>query len=800
MMMASSSSYRNVLPPHTSWHGCNDPLQQPAAAAIAVRQGPQFDSPCVRQVFPTPAPPDVSIQSIVVTLDTNNRIREGCHGACDEFGQPLVDDPANPTNNVTLPISISEGPLKVVQAYIAMVQVPLAQYTVEECQKRLWFSEGIRLDVLETADDTVRALSVEVDGVVSTAQLPPFLNAVVDVDATDPTHPIFTTQFNHALDVVDAWNWGQPIHLVSTPIDGDASLILSSSNVTILTPTSFQVSGVTSTTWTASGSGVFAYVNAPTIPSPAHLARLVTAALDVVAPGEFAVSYNPCTGMFTVVWNGPQVGCQTDQRQSGCDVYLFNEYSNSLAGIMGFAGSSRLPFRRKTVEKSAGAYVRTTTCPQYEVVGTFGFQCRSFIDVQPGSYLPQALLTELGSVFNRMYFDGGCAKDPALRSVFVFSDACGTCHSIPIPYGMYSPEQLAAYIQQEMNAADPLGNTYQVQYSQDDGVFLFESTATFGLEFGEAANTMSPTRIGFLPVAYRGDTMYQSQRPFFAPQTRCCGTLLPTGRPSYLYQPVWMSAQQKMSLNVCKPPIVSGTLVNLGDGVGQITTGVAHGFNAGEAVDVTLAGNTFTVLVKHVVSAFVFNVELGGTALDAGGSVCAVKSGIVVSNLLFSKLANQPHMPGYLLGFSERDVLWKDDALAPAASSSSLQPCAAQCVSPSQAVTGSPPFVSVYNMELNTPQYALLHFTYPPGEAHCQQQWGDENMTNVLPIPLFTTNTQQFTRVFPLTMHWPQGVRLTQVKMALLNPDHTPMQLHNKNWSVIIVLQTPVASIQMGLC
>ena len=98
----------------TTYHGYGGGRARPSAAPVAIRHGPSYEAQCVQKTFPTPAPVNIGGQSIVVTMDTHNRVRGNCGGVCDERGQPTESDPANPTNNVTIPLFLSEGAVRIV--------------------------------------------------------------------------------------------------------------------------------------------------------------------------------------------------------------------------------------------------------------------------------------------------------------------------------------------------------------------------------------------------------------------------------------------------------------------------------------------------------------------------------------------------------------------------------------------------------------------------------------------------------------------------------------------------------------
>ena len=137
-------------------------------------------------------------------------------------------DPAesrNPTNGVTVPfLTSSQAPVR--EIAFGTVEMPLPQYLVEHEWSRLYFSEGVSLVVDNHTNEPLREFGVEVNGTVYRALLPMWLNPVIAVDASDPTSPIFTTLFAHALESRDAWaappEGPDPATLTATPVDPEA--------------------------------------------------------------------------------------------------------------------------------------------------------------------------------------------------------------------------------------------------------------------------------------------------------------------------------------------------------------------------------------------------------------------------------------------------------------------------------------------------------------------------------------------------------------------------------------------------
>lgn len=697
-------------------------------------------------------------------------------------------DPLNPTNNITVPLKMPRARLPVVQINLGSVELPITQYTIESLWNKLYFSEGLALIANMQSENSVRQFTVKVNGVTYTAELPLFLNPVVAVDDTDPAAPIFTTQFNHALDMRRFWTW-DPIQLISTPLtqasDPDlVNLTGDNPNLTVLDQTRFQLNNVPGGTVWTNPSGVFGYVYAPAIPSPVQLASVVTEALNLVLPGAFRVSYSTETGLFTFESLRTLSSCDGSPPLNTADViYILISTRNSLAALMGF-GLGDVPVPPRGIPSADGSVSNQaffgsvsqsmpsncdpkTVCTTVSLTGGYGYQCRSSVCIPEGNYNGDSFRQALYLEFNRFYFEPGEAADPLLRAVFAFSDAAGTFLSFPIEYGAYTASQFAQVLETGMNAADTQGNTYTVEYDATTHQFCFSSdnATPFGLEFGTGTDTVHP-RIGFQSVCYRGQTDYCSVTPVVVPTVQCCGTDLDEKYPSNVVVPTLNTVTSKYCLSASKPPCQSVIINDAGGGLLQITTNApapvvaALGFQLEDVIDLTITAlaDTFQVRVVQILDAFTVRVDAGsiptaGLGADEPGSVCL--NGLVSMNLYFdSSLQNA--FPARYLGFPQVDQLWP----------SSL--CAPFC----------------YN--LSSPSYVLLCLTRPNGATHNNHAYKNSNIPNVFAKVILYP---QFRLERPLsyTMYLSEMVEITEVGFLFLNPDHTPYQLHGKDWSSSLV-------------
>src|SRR5436190_18079102 len=129
-----------------------------------------------------------ALQAYVWGAESSNRLQNG-------------PDPNNPTNNIIVPTEMPDERLPVLSMNLGSAELPLPQYTVERAWNKLYFDEGIRLIVNSVADLCVRTFEVSINGEVFDAILPIYLNPIIEVDTSNATSPIFTTMFEHALDL-----------------------------------------------------------------------------------------------------------------------------------------------------------------------------------------------------------------------------------------------------------------------------------------------------------------------------------------------------------------------------------------------------------------------------------------------------------------------------------------------------------------------------------------------------------------------------------------------------------------------
>jgi hypothetical protein len=700
----------------------------------------------------------MSSPEYTLCIDSSNRDKSR-----DNLQDTSQNSANNPTNDISLYTNLSLNRAQVTQMYLGSVELPLQQKVIEHDWKRLFFSEGLSLIVSDGNNINIREFTIHeyndagdtIDNSY-TAKIPIWLNQVVSVDTTVPDSPIFETEFEHGLELRGSFDWGSPIQLISTNlIDPDEiNLTTSNTHLTIIDATTFQLSGVSVVTWTST-NGVFGYVKSPTIPSPKHLAKLVTDGLTLdIGEQKYIVTFDETKSYFCIQPSTIPV-------QQKTVIYIPNK--NSLPSIMGF-GQISLQFKLlKQCEDEP-------KCETYKICGMYGYNCKSDICISPGDYTAETLLSEFNLQWNRFYFDQGCETTLDNAPTFIFSDSCGECFTITIPYGLYTPETFAEFIEDEMNILDGLGNTYNVEWDQISGTFTFTGTSVFGLEFPESSPDIH-TRLGFSGISFRGRSTYVSSFPFESPMKGCCDSAIPIRFTSFVYNTVYIPKCNQFQFNVNKTKPIPVELTDNLDGTMLVTSSFAHGYQIDDVIEIFLGGVIYKVRVIDVVDALNVNVDIGTiTDFDSVEDVaaCSNLEGNVINNLFFAPMEKIQQLQGYKVGLACIDYLWNES-------------------------TSNTPIQSIYSINLKHPPYILMIIKQPNGATHTEHRYKHNNIPYIFAKIVLYPNFRH-ERIYPMIMYLPSVTTLTTLHIEFRNPDHTLYNFHGRNWSATLCLRIPHAS------
>lgn len=730
-----------------------------------------------------------NFQEYVAYLDTHN-------------AEPKPEPDDNSTNNVIVPCRFPNR-VSVAQISLGSLEIPLAQYNIESDWNTLQFDEGIDLYVLSPKDEGIVQFVINENGVDFVAQLPPRLNPVVGVSSMGPTNTaVFTTQYPHCLSLRGFFNWGEPMKLIDTPINTSTTplnvnqLTESNANLVILSDTQFRLTWTgPAVTFTSNPSNILGYVSTPSIPSPAYLAELVTLALAQVAPGHWKITYDGCTGKYKLCWVG--TFCNSRDVAPATLVALGN---NSLSHIMGF-GCANVPIPLPDTDPTPLTFDKPRDLPSLTgncIQSIECSPCRSQVELDVGNYTADGIMINLIRQLNRFYFDPGWGYI-SNSYVLNYSTQCGMGNTLTIPFGMYSPDSLAAFLTAGMASAIP---SIQVTWNINTGQFKFTATEDFGLEFDASltpTNVELAYRLGFYPISYRNNNTYTSITPFYFPTKGCCGTSIPDRHLSYVYTympQAMLNNQKRFMVEVSKTRTIQtiGPITNNLDGTITITTKVteppaqmiipiAHGFQVLDVVEITTpSGSTYELTVTRVDAYNQFTVELGSIPASTfallpspNNYLCLRLSNAITTNLYFSCLDN--NVLARTFGFSECDYLW----------------------TPSNPTTWIAPAMYC----LDYPNYVLVEITQPMGATHNMHAWNTssdhtDTLTTVLAKVILYPQFRM-ERSFPFHMNIPDLRVITRVQIRILNPDHSLYKLHNRDWSFTLVFHAVEKSINQ-LC
>lgn len=798
-------------------------------------------------------------QTYVVGVDSHNRLQTSVRGDNTISSSNTVDptsaksDPYNSTNNVTMPTKLLQN--QTTELTLSSINLKKTQWTIESLWNRLFVSEQIELMVADSSQIARTQFTLELsNGAFVTAQLPPYLNPITEVKVSGSTAQ-FTTAYAHGLHLADFWNaWGDPIRVVSTSITDSSLSSISSSNAnfSIISSNQFQLSNI-SGSFPVDGSGYFGYVWAPGIPGPVYLAEIVTAALnfelddysnslDVPIPvSHVNIYYNLQEGLFSLSVQALPIQAS---REIIDPVAIAGVASGqpTLSYIMGFGNCCIANTREIQNALSNGVNWPTpgSITREYPRSGSlkasFGPTFRTYMDLDVGNYDSAAALgTDIDLNWNRFWFDPSCTTYTVVTYRFVFTNCAGVCYAFDIPFGLYTPEQFAQYLQTQMNTLTST-NIYQVSYTNDRFTFNTTNNAVFGIQFadtpflaynqGNDAGTIPvqiyqippqyttiAVRMGFDNVNYRGESSYSSIRPVPVPkkQAVCNDLISPPRRFQFVTQ--WKVDGSSLRLTTRDrfavysfTPAPSATSLVYSGGQLQVTTSLANGFQTNDIVRVTIAnGTTVYLRVIQVLTPFVFIADVNSEILTSLGvtdggnpiSACVETATLPIINLYLSQnlynnksancavstcdnmnpIQNGPIAPR-LLGMGSEDVLW--DALL------------------------KYPFVGMADVVLNFPDYLLIVVSVNGNTCftHTSHLWqyspsGQDNMFVMAVISSHHHHTLTWERFVPSSIQLSSISKLANVTYTIYNPDHTQYQLHNVDWSATLNANVVQASGQM---
>jgi len=196
----------------------------------------------------------------------------------------------------------------------------------------------------------------------------------------------------------------------------------------------------------------------------------------------------------------------------------------------------------------------------------------------------------------------------------------------------------------------------------------------------------------------------------------------------------------------------------------------AHGLSVGNFVTLTSATTSTTVPIIAVPDAFTYVVDLFSAAIINGETVtaCNAQSQSGSINLY---LQNNPMM-AEILGFPSTAIFSGSDGA----------------------------LVAPYCYNFNGPPYLLWVIQQPSGSTFISHYWQtkEDNKVNIFAKLILRNNTYSIERLYPMQQIMQGNEKVTKLKMAIYNPDHTLYHFHGKNWSGTLVFVTTSIAGALG--
>jgi hypothetical protein len=185
-------------------------------------------------------------------------------------------------------------------------------------------------------------------------------------------------------------------------------------------------------------------------------------------------------------------------------------------------------------------------------------------------------------------------------------------------------------------------------------------------------------------------------------------------------------------------------------------------------VSVTVAGNTYTLVVLEILSGTTFRASLG--ALDLGGLLPNTNVGVVATECCNPSLLFAPrkrnYIIGLILGFGICDILWNQDFMGT--------------------------YIASGVIVLSPRHYVLVQILDPIGSARFQHC----DLNRSTPINLIAKVNLEFgfnlnfQRYYNARLHFFSPTMITKLHIRLLNADGSLYQLHGRQWSGIFRMYT----------
>tara|TARA_B110000046_G_scaffold176480_1_gene202207 strand:- start:557 stop:2749 length:2193 start_codon:yes stop_codon:yes gene_type:complete len=708
-----------------------------------------------------------------------------------------------------------------IKVSLGSLEFPIVQWTIEELWNRLYFSEGFRITPDLSWLRLYERVDTEPEGTELIARIPPFMNQIAN--ACDDGHGWTKVVCTHAhalwvngrASILAVIDWGDVEIICSGFGRISLSLLHAAGRLVYVSETEFLMP-------TPDHSSKHAgFIHVPTYPSPSSLCDVLTHVLThMPTKARHQIVYDPRENHACL---------EATAYPEGAAMFTLRLYGSPLAQLLGYTS----PMHERVFHRPASAenrrtadnydfYVQNTDHPPLRLASD-AFGAWHHVELTPGWYAPAhrpmctgaplRLPQELELCLNRLNF----AQPERIPSgmvtghFIIFTDPGGTTHNCPIYVGRYSAETLCAALETEMTRLARRtmpGTVFTVDYGNSRFTFCCEVAdgdivrpAPFSLLFHHPAS-IDPARIGFDTVALYGHDTYTSNRPISVPSHQCL--LRP---PINTYRVQEIGHQKRLRISPAPVPPLTGLILRyevashtlkLRMHAGQLP--YAHGLVTGDVVHITastaqeaeLFGPTKEgawepssarrcpvapmwgrsgIVVDPIVPGGVAmpNSENTDVCLrvrptpelaDCCGMIVAINVEIQPFNLCFGMHRS---VPPKTLGFPRGATQWGIDGAN---------------------LSGRfriPPFEAPAVHALDHPDYVLVYLNEGKTSAALQHRYGNNTTVPFCKLVLYPLFREE--RMLPRDTTLLSGESLSTFTLRFTNPDGTPYQFHNVDFS-----------------
>lgn len=693
-----------------------------------------------------------------------------------------------------------------VKVALGSLEFPMTQWTVEEEWRRVYLSEGIRIEGGDSLQITEKMASTGSPTHRMEIHLLPTLNPIrlceageqggIDVECVHP-HGLWFQDGTHT-----TLPWTTDVVLAASPI-GTASLssLLQRGLLRCASPTRFTIlsQGAEHLKRETCNFPNAGYILCEPIPSPTILCRYLQKAIRSSLP---LLSWH-------VEYKAKENRVHIRALSSPDQEAIVSVEGTPLSNLLGFTSFSH---------SGRGTSIELRSDP---------FSSWGFGSLPLGWYAPSnrpmctgqplRFLIEMENAINKLYFPLPERMSTSLATghFLVFADPTGATHTCPVFVGRHQPDTLSSHLQSEMTRLaqeECSGCIVEVWYQ--DARFHFQCTkpddsgsmvpAPFSLLFHHPMQ-FDPSKIGFETQPYTGSHTYSSPEQVDVPSVR--GRYL-----SNLYRVSESTHQKKMRITPTPPPSLLCLITDYDPTQSTLTVDTymgklpcAHGMQEGDVVTLSGSGDEEilrpgeeewdTVQAKGLAFSSSHKDRYGVVLPSTHGSITAKLQVKPIPHSLFSSLVGkvmkinlktQPSnfcfgpcllrsLSHISVGFREGATQWGEDgsvwsgkAFLP---SSSLDPVPALI----------PPFEAPNVHSLDHPDYVLLHLLEGRNASslrHITNTSITQPFAKLVLYPLFREE-----RMLPRDTTLLSGESLSRFTLKFTNPDGTPYHFHGAEFS-----------------